>query len=140
MSLHPDIIEAMVAAGASPQVILAAYRAAWKSEHSQATHLYLVEIGDVESRPIKIGISANLDQRLPQLKSMRILTPKLLGYFTFDDREEARRVETAVCEHFPRCAKYGKISKEILNVTLEDALTFLVPLVGSRPFNRAECP
>ncbi len=140
MSLPTSVLAALMAAGASNEAILAACRANDEVKRlEQLTHLYLVEVvGDYKPHPIKIGISSNIEQRLLQLKSMQIFAPKLLGYFTFDSREEARRIEMAMRDQFSPCPKFGKFSKEILATTLDESLEFLTPRVGSRPFNHAD--
>lgn len=103
---------------------------------SRQTYLYLCEVFTFgASHPIKVGISSDLRRRKTELRQ-RGLCISMRGYFLFDSRAEAQRVEVEAHHNFPTCPRYGHFSREILAAPMGDILAFLRPRVSGSPFYR----
>lgn len=119
MCLHPDVIDAL--AGVRP------------------TFLYLAEVLTFgKSNPIKIGVTFNPEKRMHGLAQLGITRPLLLGWFCFEDRIEALRIEHAACRHFPKSPRHAiTCPREVLDASLDELLAFIGPRSGGRQFIRA---
>lgn len=104
-----------------------------ESPHVGPTHLYLIQVITYGvSHPIKVGIAKDIGKRLIGLHAMGINCPVVLGYYHFTDGRYARKVETMTRKAFPRCPRYGDVSREILAASKDDLIAFITPLATSK--------
>lgn len=106
---------------------------------NRPTFLYLAEILTFgKSNPIKIGISFNPAKRMRGLAALGITRPMLLGWFCFEDRLEALKIEQITCNHFPKSKRSTQnCPREALDASVDDLLAFIGPRVGGRQFIKA---